>query len=64
VGISDIKSEIRSFNFKLGLSGADLALPIILSPDTLTPNGRDIKNTINQIIKKTKNKETGLINTS
>lgn len=52
MGISDIKSEIRSFNFKLGLSGADLALPMILSPDTLTPNGRDIKNTINQIIKK------------
>ena len=33
MGISDIKSEIRSFNFKLGLSGADFALPIILSPD-------------------------------
>jgi hypothetical protein len=64
VGINDIKSEIRSFNFKFGLSGADLALPMILSPDTLTPNGRDIKNTINQIIKKTKNKETGLIYTS
>jgi hypothetical protein len=64
VGIIDIKSEIRSFNFKFGSSGADLALPMILSPDTLTPKGRDIKKTINQIIKKTKNKETGLIYTS
>ena len=61
VGKKDKKKEIRNFNFKFGLSGADLALPKTLGSDIFTPNGRDIKNIINQTIRKTKNKEIKLI---
>ena len=61
VGINDKKKETRNFNFKFGLSGADLALPNTLGSDIFTPNGRDIKNIINQIIRKTKNKEIKLM---
>ena len=61
VGKKDKKKEIRNFNFKFGLSGEDLALPKTLGSDILTPNGRDIKNIINQTIRKTKNKEIKLM---
>ena len=46
VGKKDKKKEIRNFNFKFGLSGADLALPKTLGSDIFIANGRDIKNII------------------
>jgi len=52
---------MKNFSRKLGLSGAEFALPICCSLGTLNPNGRDIKKIISHIIKNTKIKDTMLI---
>ena len=59
--IKDIKKEAITFIFKLVLSGAELANPSLWCSETYTPIGREIKNKINQTIKKTTIYDTKLI---
>ena len=60
-GINDIKKEAVTFIFKLVLSGAELANPSLWCCEIFMPIGREIKNKIIQIIKKTTMYETKLI---